>query len=196
MVDNEQRERAVERFVTLAGCQRETAESLVEAILEASQIQALDLIIGTGPIPSNMTANRADQLRHVCLSANRILGQREVEVLFRATAASARMTLTYMRATYEEALRGQFLDRMRSDVVITETGTVDEGLTWRLLFTETSTYELAWSEAQRLGLDRHGLTQSSPTRHMITVPRSIVREGAHVQTLSLLGLDTPEEETR
>jgi hypothetical protein len=83
--DDGGRKDAVDRLVTLAGLSRDDAEALVESALKAATDQTLETITGSGPLPSSMTATRAQQLHYVCLNAKRILSQREVEVLFRAT---------------------------------------------------------------------------------------------------------------
>jgi hypothetical protein len=130
---------AVNRLVNLAGLAKENAGVLVDAALQAAVDETLETITGSGPLPSSMTAARAHQLHYVCLSAKRILTQREVEVLFRATPAQARAIMTTMYATYEQALRGHFRDQMIEDAEVVPSGNEEAGLTWTLRFTERST---------------------------------------------------------
>src|SRR5437870_203197 len=103
MVDNGSRQKAVGRFRSLAGSSE--AEKLVDALEQAARDQLLETITGAGPVPSSMVATRAELLYYACTRAERILEQREVEVLFRTLPATARAILATMHATYEEALR-------------------------------------------------------------------------------------------
>lgn len=189
-MDKSLQKTAIERFRTLAGLPEDQATNLVEAVLDASKDQAIETIAGSGPIPSNVTALRAELVRFVCLQANRILEQREVEVLFRVTPATARSILTTMRATYEESLREQFLARMRRDAVVRPAGTADAGLRWRVVFTELATYEIARAELLRLGNPDLIIDESS-TRHSIEVAREAPAGGT--QALDVLGIKVPTD---
>jgi hypothetical protein len=173
--DDGGRKDAVDRLVTLAGLSRDDAEALVESALKAATDQTLETITGSGPLPSSMTATRAQQLHYVCLNAKRILSQREVEVLFRATPAQARTIMTTMYATYEQALRGHFRNQMIEDAEVTPSGKEATVLTWTVGFTERSSYEFALNELDRLGLDRWAI--ATPSRLTIIFPRSLDREG-------------------
>jgi hypothetical protein len=187
-MSNAHLETAVQRFRTLAGLGKAEAEELVQAVLDASHDQSLETMGGSGPIPSNVNAARAEHVRFVCLRANRILDQREVEVLFRVTSTTARSILATMRATYEEALRQQFLERMRRDATVRASGTDQAGLTWRVTFTETATFEIARTELLRLGKPEMLLDESS-TRHMIEISKESKVGGK--TALELLGVPAP-----
>jgi hypothetical protein len=95
-----------------------------------------------------------------------------------------------MLATYEEALREQFLARMRSDVKVLPTGTDESGLTWTLRFTESSTLETAWGELNRLGLA--GDAEVSAARRAVIVPRRSPRGTRSLDVLDQLGLSAPK----
>lgn len=187
-MSNPSSEASVERFRTLAGLGEKEARTLVKAVLDASQDQALETIGGSGPIPSNVTALRAEHVRFVCLRANRILDQREVEVLFRVTSTTARSVLATMRATYEESLRQQFLERMRRDATVRASGSDQTALCWKVTFTETATFEIARTELLRLGTPEMILDESS-TRHMLEVPQAAKAGGK--SPLELLEISAP-----
>jgi hypothetical protein len=180
---------AADRLVTLAGLAKGEAEDLVEAALQAAEDQTLETITGAGPLPSSMTATRAQQLHYVCLNAKRILTEREVEVLFRATPAQARTIMTTMYATYEQALRGHFRDQMIEDAAVTASGTEGTELTWTIRFTERSSYEFTLDELNRLGLDRWATTSAS--RLTIVLPRSADKADGESDSLKVLGLPRP-----
>src|SRR6266542_2078481 len=126
--DDPRIEKAVSRFQSLAGSQEAEARELVQALMSAAQDQMLETITGSGTVPSKMVAVRAELLYHACARAERILEQREVEVLFRTLPTDARAILANMHATYEEALRERFLERMRHGARVGASGTDATGL--------------------------------------------------------------------
>ncbi|MCA1707350.1 MAG: hypothetical protein LC808_30420 [Actinobacteria bacterium] len=189
-VDKDQRDRAIERLVTLGGLSQAKAAALTDAALAGAVDQAFELINGSSAVPTSMTTSKADQLRFICDRAGRLLSQREVEIMFRVTATSARSILTTMLATYEEALREKFLTRMRGDAKVVASGNDDTGLTWTLRFSESSTLDAAWAEVARLGLT--GEAEIHTTRRTLTVPRTVSRDSREVNTLDEFGLAAPE----
>jgi hypothetical protein len=189
-VDSDQRDRAVDRLVTLGGLSKEAAGSLVDASVAGAVDQAFELINGSSAVPTSMTTAKADQLRFICDRAGRLLSQREVEILFRVTATSARSILTTMLATYEEALREKFLERMRTDAKVIASGTAQAGLTWTIRFSESSTLDAAWGELARLGYSTEAEMNSS--RRSIVLPRVIGSGAGAVDVLEKLGLTAPD----
>jgi hypothetical protein len=189
MATDDSRKHAVDRLIALAGLVENQAVALVDAAIHAAEMQTLETITGAGPLPTSMTASRAQHLQYVCLGAKRILSQREVEVLFRATPSQARTIMTTMAATYEQALRGHFRDQMIADGVVASSGTEGTELTWTVRFTERSSYEFALDELDRLGLDRWAVATAS--RLTLVVPRSVERDGKTVDSLSELGFASP-----
>lgn len=180
---------AVERLVVLAGLSKPEAESVVDAAIRAAEDQALETVTGAGPLPSSLAAFRAQQLHYACLNAKRILSQREVEVLFRATPTQARTIMITMNATYQQALRGHLRDQMIQDADVSPTGTEESELTWTIRFTERSSYEFALNEVDRLGFDRWA--SSTPRRLSLVLPRVVERGGKKADPLKELGLRKP-----
>jgi hypothetical protein len=180
---------AVERLVDLAGLSKSEAESVVDAAVRGAEDQAFETIVGAGPLPSSLAAFRAQQLHYACLNAKRILSQREVEVLFRATPTQARTIMTTMNATYEQALRGHLRDQMIQDADVSPTGTEESELTWTIRFTERSSYEFALNEVDRLGFDRWA--SSMPSRLSLVLPRELERDGKKADPLKDIGLKKP-----
>jgi hypothetical protein len=189
-VEADQRARAVDRLVRLGGLSKEAAGLLVDAAVAGTVDQAFSVINGSSAVPTSMTTAKAEQLRFICDRAGRLLSQREVEILFRVTATSARSILTTMLATYEESLREKFLDRMRADAKVIASGTADTGLTWTVRFSESSTLDAASGELARLGYATEADVNSS--RRTIVVPRTIGSGPASVDVLERLGLAAPE----
>jgi hypothetical protein len=189
-VDPAAQAHAVDRLVTLGGLSTSDATDLVDATLAGAVDHAFELINGSGPVPTSMTTAKADQLRWICDRLGRLVSQREVELVFRITPATARTILNTMLATYEEGLREQFLDRMRADATVLPTGSDEDGLTWTLRFSEASTYEAAWTELARLGL--LGEAEANASQRKVTVPRSARIGGRGRPTGVLAALGVPE----
>lgn len=178
---------AVDRLRHLLGTNAKEAQALFLAMVEGAADQAAETVTGSSAPPSAMTALRAEHLYFVCLRANRVLKQREVEVLWRVKPATAKSILTTMRASYEEAVRSQFADRMRTDAVVEATGSADSGLTWTLRFSDPTNAEFAWSEIQRLALDR----DCDYSGRTVVLPRELRRGKETVRPLEQLGLEAP-----
>lgn len=176
--------------MSLGGLSQAAAEQLADAAVQGAIDHAFELINGTGPVPTAMTAAKANQLRFICDRAGRLLSQREVEILFRVPSTQARSILTTMGATYEEALREKFVERMRADVTVVASGTDTGGLTWTLRFSEPSAYDIGWSELQRLGLA--GMADTNVARRTLIIPRKVPSDGKQQDTLKLLGLEGPK----
>lgn len=188
-VDPDVYARAVAHVKALAGLTEQRARALVDAALGGAVDHAFELINGSGPVPTSMTAAKADQLRWICTRLGRLVTQREAEIVFRITPASARTIFNTMLATYEEALHGQFVARMRDDATVLPSGSDEAGLTWTLRFSERSTFDAAWSELSRLGL--LGRSEASPANRKITVPRRVTVDGQDRGVLDALGLAEP-----
>jgi hypothetical protein len=182
--------KAADRFEALAGSQVGETHPLVAALLLASQDQLLETIAGTGPVPSNMVAVRAELLYYACVRAKRILEQREVEVLFRTLPANARSIMATMHATYEEALRQHFLERMGRGARVTAAGTDAAGLRWIIMFSDGSNFQTAWDEIQRLGFGDDAI-HNSRTR-TIDIPQATTVDGKAIDTLKKLGVARPQ----
>ncbi len=183
-------EKAVSRFQSLAGSRDTEAQDLVKSLLSAAQDQLLETITGSGTVPSKMVAVRAELLFHACVRARRILEQREVEVLFRTLPADARAILANMHATYEEALRGQFLERMRRGARVAGAGTDRTGLRWVITFSDGANFQTAWDEIQRIGFGDDAVPNSRA--RTIDIPQATTVNGEPLEPLVALGLPRPD----
>jgi hypothetical protein len=177
------------RFNSLAGVTDADAEELVVWSLQAAQDQALETIAGAGPVPSGLVALKAEFLYFVCLRAKRVLEQREVEVLFRTLPATARTILATMRATYEEAIHQQFVERMRRGCTIRASGSTETSLSWTLTFADISDFLTAWDEVIRLGLS--GSAAANHRARTIVIARSVGEGHKKRIPLTELGLEEP-----
>jgi hypothetical protein len=193
-VDENERGRAVARTMTLLTINEQRAAALVDAVVAGAVAQALELINGSGPVPTTMVTARADQVRFICDRAGRILTQREIEVLLRITGTAARGVINTMNATYAEALRNKRLDWMRNDATVSSTGSIDSGLSWTLRFTEESTLDEAWTELQRIGIA--GQSQRDMSQMTVTFPQQALVDGLGVDALKQLGLTRPKQRSK
>jgi hypothetical protein len=183
MADDPRRKAAVDRLVQLGGLTEAAGGELVDAAVAGAVDQVFEVVNGAGAIPTQVTTMKADQLRFVCARAKRVLHQREVELLFRVPPASARAILTTMRATYEQALTEQFVAAMRADATVKATGSVNEGLTWTITFTEPGTFDTAVKELTRLGVA--SVADVTPAKRSIVLPQRLADKR---DPLALLGL--------
>jgi hypothetical protein len=186
-IDPKYEKMAVDRLQHLTGMVPDDARALFEAMVTGAADQAAETVTGSSAPPSAMLALRAEHLYFVCLRVHRVLRQREVEVLWRVKPATAKSILTTMRATYEESVRSQFAERMRADATVEATGSAESGLSWTVRFSEPTNAEFAWSEIQRLGLDR----ECDYAGRTVEVPREVKRGKETMKPLDLLGLQEP-----
>jgi len=91
-------------------------------------------------------------------------------------------------ATYEEALRKKFVDRMRSDAQVIPAGNDEDGLSWTLRFTETGMADVAWSELERLELS--SVSERAASRK-ISIPRHVTEGEEEQDVLVLLRIQPP-----
>jgi len=104
-----------QRLETVLGMTSKQAEELVGHYAAAASEQMLEQMAGTGPVPSSLSAHRADLLHRTCRRAKRILSEREMAVLLRVTDSTAGTVRREMLATYEQLLQELLLDAALED---------------------------------------------------------------------------------
>lgn len=184
-VDEASVEVAIRRIQELTGADEGQARGLLEAHLYGALDVTMEEVAGSGPVATNMSSARADHLKCTCERAGRILSEREAEVVLRSPASTARSVLTRMKATYEEALREQFLEQMRQDAVVRQKGNEEDGLLWEVEFTESGPFDLCRAEIRRLDVPRDEI-DTVVSRRRITF-----RQDLEVDVLAELGIATP-----
>lgn len=150
MSDPEGADSAKDLFREMAGSDDERAAKLVKAVVSAGSKQALDTIIGSGPIPSNLTNARAEYLHVVTVLFGLTLTVDEVEVIFRCTKASAKLVISTMNATYASSIHDLRLEEMRAGAKPTQGGDIESGLTWRVCFESEAAFETAVNEIDKM----------------------------------------------
>ena len=79
-------------------------EELLTSALQASAIDALKTVGGSGPVPTALSDVRAARLLELCKLRKEILPDEVVAVLFRIMPTTATSVTRRMQATYEAAL--------------------------------------------------------------------------------------------
>ncbi len=133
---------AEEVLRTYAGLSSGDAGKLVSAVLKAAEEEALELIAGTDPVPSNMNDVRALRLRYISQARKQTLVQREVEVIFRLSATQAANVISRMLATYAQDVDPLMKARLKTAATAEEAGDSDE-LRYLVHFDDAATFEYA-----------------------------------------------------
>lgn len=164
------RQDAVDALVARTGLSARDAGSLVSKVLDAVQVEALDLIAGEEPVPSALADARALRLRYISSALGRSLNQREVEAIFRLSPSAAASVIAGMNATYvtlaerllKEAVKA-VLDATNGagqPLNYTLEGSADAGWRYRILFDERAQGAFTSALFARHGYARHVLRQS------------------------------------
>jgi hypothetical protein len=152
-----------------------TGEELAEAWIAAVTQQALDLNLSAGPVPSTISGMRADLLMQVSRKLERLITEREAEVVLRLTPASARAVHRLMKAIYEDlleeyilkwTLEGASLDKKRGSYM-----GVKEG--HRVSFASKDAADAAVLELRRRGIPVERKTDEPKYRHLLYVGTQI-----------------------
>jgi hypothetical protein len=151
-------ERLGEVLADLAGIRDDKdLAALIHAIRETAIEEAFDYVTGDAPIPTSMADARALRLRRLCHYAGRPLRVREIEVVFRISAAAARSIDTRMRATYPlemQSIDGAIAKAMRDGATVSAymTPAPDSEERYRVHFDAFSSMSYADQMLQRAGL--------------------------------------------
>ncbi len=162
-VDTDQAVQIVQEFAGLATAD---AKKLVQAVLQGAQAEALELMSGEAPVPSNMTDARALRLIRLAPSS--------------AAAVSRRMQSTYPRAI------DPFLKAVvRNSATVTKTGNAEAGLRFQIFFDDPAALDYAYQLLQRRGFTKDVKIQRAA--QILDLPRKI----ANADVLEVLGIPEP-----
>jgi hypothetical protein len=168
-----------------AGLDEADARKLLDAVVAASEREALELLAGDAPVPSSLADARALRLRYVTESVGRALRPREVEVILRVSASTALSTLRRLNATYPRAVDDYLKTVIRQTSTVKETGDQSAGYRYEIYFDEPSALEYAHQLLQRKGLT-HDVRARRPEQ-VLDLPRRIRDK----DPLRVLGLRRP-----
>lgn len=146
------RDAAKAALIEYAGLGSAEADTLVAAVTEAAEREALELLAGDAPVPSSLVDARALRLRYITESARRALKPREVEVILRVSPGTAIAVLRRMIATYPRAVDNFLKQVVKQTGTVTETGDQKTGYRYQIYFDEPAGLEYAYQLLQRRGL--------------------------------------------
>jgi hypothetical protein len=159
---------AVEALRTYAGLEEKDAAELVEKLKVAAAEEAVDVLAGTAPVPSNMTDARALRLRYICRVLGRKLTPREIEVIFRMTRSQASAVEGRMAALYPDEIEKFMRALVSRTAEAVPVGSADKGnLGYEISFDEEAAYDFAIQLLEREGMT-HPL-RKHPSRPSIEV---------------------------
>lgn len=172
-----------------AGISEPDAKALVKAVVQAAEDEALELIAGSAPVPTNMGDARALRLRYIAQARKRSLGQREVEVVFRLGPSQATTTITRMQATYAQDVDELLKARLKAVATAKNSGQAGD-LRYEVHFDDASTFEFAYQLLQRSQLD-HDVRRKKSSQ-ILDMPRKITdNAGVERNPLEVLGIAKP-----
>ena len=173
-----------------AGISASAAKELVEAVVTAAGEEALELIAGSAPVPTNMSDARALRLRYIATARKRSLSQREVGVIFRLGTTQAAAAIERMQATYPQEVDDLFKARLASAASVEETGSAG-AYRYSVHFDDKASFEYAHQLLQRKHLDHDVRRKANQTLDM---PAKIKGEdGEEKDPLEVLGIPGPHE---
>jgi hypothetical protein len=183
------REHAEKTLSAYAGVSNADAKTLVEAVVKAAEEEALELIAGSAPVPTNMGDARALRLRYISQARKRSLGQLEVEVVFRLSPSQATSTIARMQATYAQDVNELLKARLKATATAKKSGQAGD-LRYEVHFDDAASFEFAYQLLQRNRLD-HDVRRKKSSQ-ILDMPRKIADSaGAERNPLEVLGLAKP-----
>ena len=164
------------RFQDRLGGEQAATDKVAEAWLRGVVGQAVELNVGSGPMPSTIAALRADLLMRVSVELKRLVTEREAEVLLRLTPAAARSAHRTMKAVvYEDLLEDYvwkwtfseaLLDKKRGSFLSVTNG-------YRVNFPSKDAADAAVAELRRRGVPVERRLDEARYRNLLYVDRRV-----------------------
>lgn len=170
---------------TYAGLSSDESAKLVGAVVSAAQREALELVTGSSPVPSNLTDARAFRLRFICEELGRLLRPSEIEVVFRVPPTTATSIDSRMRATYPQAIETFLKKVVQDSATVKKTGDAESGFRHEIYFDDPAGLEVAKQLLGRRGLHRD--VKARRQSQTLDLPRII----DSTDVLTVLGLKAP-----
>lgn len=163
----------------------EQADEMLEAALQASALDRLEIIGGSGPVPTALSDVRAAWLFELCRLCKDILRDEAVGVLFRIMPTTAGSVTRRMQATYEAALD----ESLRAHMIAVAKKTIpmkapNEPPKYRVTFATAAAYSHAVRTVAAAGLA--GEVTESPAARALEFPQTVkVDRGGKKVTISI-----------
>jgi hypothetical protein len=146
-------EAAAEALRTYAGLEQKDAAEFVEKLKLAAADEAVEILAGAAPVPSNMTDARALRLRYISRVLGRKLTPREIEVIFRLTRSQASVVEGRMAALYPDEIEKFMRALVSGTAEAVPAGSADKGnLGYEISFDEEAAYDFAIQLLEREGM--------------------------------------------
>jgi hypothetical protein len=144
---------------------------LATAYLDAAVQHAAERTVGTGPIPTTLSAERAALIAYVSRKFERLLSEDEISALLRIPTSTARSVRRTMLAVYDDlpnlALKAAFTRAVRDGRG--SQGEVKDG--YRVKFSTRENMQITFSELQRQGYLCE-VMESTGSRHVLLIDSS------------------------
>jgi hypothetical protein len=127
------------------------ASELAEAWSKAVMQQAIEANLSTSPPPTTLAGMRADLLMHVCKKLERLVTERETEVILRLSPSGARAVHRQMKANYEDVLYDFILKWALRDAALDGIGKFEGVRGDRVVFSTKDSFDAATTELGRAG---------------------------------------------
>jgi hypothetical protein len=141
---------------------------LASAYLRGVRDDALERTMGTGPVPTALSMERAGLVAHVCRAMGRVLTEEEIGALLRVPSATARSLRKTVLAVYDDVPQLSFtaaFDGAQRDGR-GSAGALTDG--YRVKFASAERMELAQTELERQGYPWEPM-QASASVHVLLI---------------------------
>lgn len=141
---------------------------LATAYLQGVRDHALAQTMGSGPVPTALSMERAGLIAHVCRALGRVLTEEEIRALLRVPSATARSLRKTVLAVYDDVPQLSFtaaFEGARRDGR-GSAGAITDG--YRVKFASAERMELAQSELERQGFTWEPM-QTSASVHVLLI---------------------------
>jgi hypothetical protein len=185
------RQNAIDALVQYAGTDPTEAGEIVDALLEAVQDEALDVVAGSDALPTSIADLRAGRLvRFYEKFKKRALTRLEVQTLFRVPTSLASSIDRRMRGTYPATADRLYKAEIEASAgPVQRGGNADDGYEYNIAFAETSGLDAAETLLARQRL-HVGLVVDRANRQL-TVPFGDDANRAKRIVKDVLGLSLP-----
>lgn len=169
----------------LRGAGAPEPEKLLNSALEASAVDALQVIGGKGPVPTALSDVRAARLFELCKLRTEILADEVVAVLFRVMPSTATAVTRRMQATYEADLEDSLKAHMIAVAKLTSPRKdADEKAKRRVAFATTAAFSYALRTIAARGLIGEVTVEQSA--RAIEFPKEIeIKSGKKTEKVSI-----------
>lgn len=152
------------------------AQALLLEFAAAVADQAIDIVGGTGPVPSTLNDVRAAQLAQLSRRLHRIPSDSEVRVLFRVLPATAGTITRRTLATYGADLDEHFRAFLKRNATVTDVaGGSGRSRRWKVKLTEPVAYDFARQLIEDAEAGAHVVEESA--QRELTFPQVVQVEG-------------------